>query len=125
MARGIPVPRSRVVQTYLVQPFVPNDGTDHKLYVIGDHVSGLLKPSPLLAGHLSSGAVFTVPDDLTRLALATRRACRLDLAGVDVVLGPDGPVVVDVNAFPGYRGVPGAAAAVADLVRARIRAGDT
>ena len=52
---------------YLVQPFVPNDGTDHKLYVIGDRMSSLLKPSPLLAGHLSSGAVFAVPDDLTRL----------------------------------------------------------
>ena len=27
---------------------------------------------------------------------------------------PDGPVVIDVNAFPGYRGVEGAAAAVAE-----------
>lgn len=37
----------------------------------------------------------------------------MHLAGVDVVLGPHGPVVVDVNAFPGYRDVAGAAAAVA------------
>ncbi|WP_298749138.1 hypothetical protein [uncultured Serinicoccus sp.] len=38
----------------------------------------------------------------------------------DVVLGPDGPVLVDVNAFPGYRGVPGAPQALADLVADRV-----
>ncbi|WP_151523471.1 ATP-grasp domain-containing protein [Serinicoccus kebangsaanensis] len=105
---------------YVTQPFVPNDGLDRKLYVVGDVVLGLLKPSPLRAGHVESGAPLPVTPQLAELALAARRACRLDLAGVDAVLGPTGPVLVDVNAFPGYRGVPGAAEAVADLVAARV-----
>ncbi|PZU40777.1 MAG: hypothetical protein DI571_13380, partial [Arsenicicoccus sp.] len=104
---------------YVTQPFVPNDGLDRKLYVIGSTVVGLLKPSPLLGAHATTGAPFEVSAELHRLALTAARACRLDLAGVDVVLGPDGPVLVDVNAFPGYRGVPGAAAAIAGLVAAR------
>lgn len=40
----------------------------------------------------------------------------LDLYGVDVLLGPDGPVVVDVNDFPSFRQVPDAAARVARAV---------
>jgi ribosomal protein S6--L-glutamate ligase len=34
---------------------------------------------------------------------------------VDVLLTPEGPVVVDVNAFPGVRGQDGAPRALADL----------
>jgi len=108
---------------YITQPFVPNDGLDRKLYVIGSTVVGLLKPSPLRDDHATTGAPFGVSAELHRLALTAARACRLDLAGVDVVLGPDGPVLVDVNAFPGYRGVPGAAAAIAGLVAARASPG--
>ncbi|KUG54464.1 hypothetical protein AVL62_04465 [Serinicoccus chungangensis] len=105
---------------YVTQPFVPNDGLDRKLYVVGDRVAGLLKPSPLVGGHVETGRPFDVPAPLQELALAAARTCRLDLAGVDVVLGPDGPVLVDVNAFPGYRGVPGAPQALADLVADRV-----
>ena len=52
--------------------------------------------------------------DLADLTRSTARGLDLHLAGVDVVVGPGGPAVVDVNVFPGYRGVAGAAAAVAD-----------
>lgn len=47
----------------------------------------------------------------------------LDLYGVDVLLGPDGPVVVDVNDFPSFRQVPDAAARVARAVLELARAG--
>lgn len=43
---------------------------------------------------------------------AAGRALGLRLFGVDLRRGPDGPVVVDVNPFPGYRGFPAAAAAL-------------
>ena len=110
---------------YVTQPFVPNDGLDRKLYVVGDRVTGLLKPSPLGGGHVPTGVPFEVPALLEELALTAARTCRLDLAGVDVVIGPAGPVLVDVNAFPGYRGVPGAPQALADLVADRAgTAGD-
>lgn len=99
---------------YLVESRIPHDGVDRKLYVTGGHVHGLLKPSTLVHEHTTRGATFDVPDDLTELALATARAVGLHLLGVDVVLGPEGPVVVDVNAFPGYRDVPGAADEVAE-----------
>lgn len=36
---------------------------------------------------------------------------------------PDGPVVIDVNAFPGFRGVDGAPALVAAHLREHTREG--
>lgn len=99
---------------YLVEELIKHDGSDRKLYVAGDRVSGLLKPSTLTHGHTTQGVPFEVHPELADLARRTLGHLGLHLAGVDVVIGPDGPVVVDVNAFPGYRGVEGAAAAVAD-----------
>lgn len=98
---------------YLVEELVEHDGTDRKLYVAGDRVSGLLKPSTLTSEHTTDGEPFEVGTALADLARATTSRLGLHLAGVDVVLGPDGPVVVDVNPFPGYRGVDGAGEAVA------------
>ena len=98
---------------YVVEEFVAHDGIDRKLYVAGEAVFGLLKPSTLLAGHTTVGEPFDPDEGLRALALAVVRAVGLHLAGVDVVIGPDGPTVVDVNPFPGYRGVDGAADAVA------------
>jgi ribosomal protein S6--L-glutamate ligase len=40
----------------------------------------------------------------------------LHLYGVDLVRTEQGPCVVDVNYFPGYKGVPGAAKLIADYV---------
>lgn len=106
---------------YLVEEFVPNDGVDRKLYVAGEAVLGLAKPSTLTAEHARSGEVFDVTPELRDVALAAARATNLHLLGVDVVLGPAGPVVVDVNVFPGYRGVPGAAAAVVRHLLTHVR----
>lgn len=105
---------------YLVEELIEHDGTDRKLYVAGDHVSGLLKPSTLARGHTTDGTPFEVGPELASLARRTLAHLGLHLAGVDVVIGPDGPVVVDVNAFPGYRGVAGAPAAVAEHLVAHV-----
>lgn len=47
------------------------------------------------------------------LARRVGAATGLEVYGADVLVGDDGPRVVDVNAFPGFRGVPDAAEAVA------------
>ena len=98
---------------YLIEEFVANDGVDRKLYVAGERVFGRLKPSTLDAPHGAASAEMEVDDGLRVLALGVALATDLHLLGVDVVSGPRGPVIIDVNPFPGYRGVGGAAAAVA------------
>lgn len=98
---------------FLVQDYVVAGEFDHKLYVVGDQVRGLLKPSPLAVGHTTEGAVFTPDSELVSLARRVRERLGLDFLGVDVLVTEEGPVVVDVNDFPGYRGIEDAAELVA------------
>lgn len=98
---------------WVVEHRLPHDGTDRKLYVVGPAVRGLLKASTLTSGHTPGGVPFEPDAELRQLARRAARAVDGHLLGVDVVLGPDGPVVVDVNDVPGYRGVTDAATLVA------------
>lgn len=105
---------------FLVQEFVEAGEFDHKLYLVGEEVRGLIKPSPLAVGHTTEGAAFTPSDDLVTLARAVRANLDLDFLGVDVLLSDRGPVIVDVNDFPGYRGIPDAAQLVAEHLLERL-----
>jgi len=101
---------------FLVQDFVPGDGRDRKLYQAGRHLRGLLKQGTADADHGGRAEQFRPDPSYGHLAAATGRALGLDVFGVDLIAAPEGPRVVDVNAFPGFRGVPEAARLVADHV---------
>jgi ribosomal protein S6--L-glutamate ligase len=93
----------------------PGDGIDRKIYVVGNRVFGLLKRWP----RGGDATPFTPTTAMRALALRTGAALGLEIFGVDLV-GQDGRfAVVDVNAFPGFRGVTGAFDAVADYIAAR------
>ena len=94
---------------FVVQERVDGDGLDRKLYVVGETVRGVLRTWPPRTLADKRGTAFVPSDDERELALLTGRALGLELFGVDVLYGAAGPVVVDVNAFPGYKGVPDAA----------------
>ncbi|SFG27148.1 ribosomal protein S6--L-glutamate ligase [Palleronia marisminoris] len=95
---------------YLVEERVTHDGMDRKLYVAGDTCFGLLKPWPRTQ---EPDVRFDPPTDLREIAFDVGLATGLEIFGVDVVMSPGGPVVVDVNVFPGFRGIEGAGEAVA------------
>ena len=63
-----------------------------------------------------AGTPFTPGPALRDLARRAAAALGLVVGGVDVLMTPAGPVVVDVNAFPGFKGVPGAARCLADFL---------
>jgi glutathione synthase/RimK-type ligase-like ATP-grasp enzyme len=62
------------------------------------------------------GRPVPVEPEVRDAAVRTGAALGLGLYGLDVIESPDGPVVVDVNYFPGYKGVPDAAAMIADHI---------
>jgi ribosomal protein S6--L-glutamate ligase len=103
----------------IAQHFLPSDGLDLKLYVIGDRVFAVRKPSPFLTTRTQDEAR-SVPAPVTpalrELALRCGRLFGLELFGVDCIEGPDGPLVIEVNEFPNYTGVPGADDLLADHV---------
>lgn len=65
-----------------------------------------------------------LPDDLVRLAARIGTIFGLDLYGVDVIEGPDGWMVVDVNDFPSFHWVPNRVRRVArSILRIAMRRG--
>jgi ribosomal protein S6--L-glutamate ligase len=57
-----------------------------------------------------------VTSELRQLALNVGALFGLDLYGVDVVQTPEGWVGVDINDFPGFKGVPGAVDLIATFI---------
>ncbi|MGK5727936.1 ATP-grasp domain-containing protein [Streptomyces sp. URMC 124] len=102
----------------VVQRFTPNDGWDHKLWVVGDHVFAGLRRSEL-ATPVRTGTEPLRTDDLPAGWLDVVRRVgevfALDVYGVDLLDVAGSPLIVDVNAFPGVRGQTGAPEALADL----------
>jgi ribosomal protein S6--L-glutamate ligase len=99
----------------LIQEHVDGGGEDVKVYVAGDSVFAVRKEfSP--TSFTRPGRSCAVSPEIRELALACGRILGLGLYGLDVLETDDGPVVVDVNYFPGYKGCPGAAPAIADYI---------
>lgn len=108
---ALPVPTTPVV----VQRFVPGTGEDLKVYVAGEHVWAVRKP--FSSDSFTRPGVPVVVTPLVReIAQNVRAAFGLELFGVDVIESPDGPVVVDVNYFPGYKGCGDVGEQVADII---------
>ncbi|HET9650915.1 MAG TPA: hypothetical protein VFP36_01930 [Usitatibacter sp.] len=99
----------------LVQEFIPNAGDDLKLYVVGGEVFGVRKvfSEKSFTGY---GAPCEVSLELRDIALRCGDVFGLGLYGLDIVEGPHGPVVVDLNYSPGLRGVPDAAPVIARYI---------
>jgi ribosomal protein S6--L-glutamate ligase len=108
---ALPAPREPV----LVQEFLPGPGVDLRVYVAGDRVFATRKPFSSSSFSVP-GEEVPVPDEVRRIALRCGEAFALGLYGLDLIEAPDGPRVVDVNYFPGYKGIPEAAEAVAEYV---------
>jgi ribosomal protein S6--L-glutamate ligase len=102
-------------QPMLVQEFIPGNGADLKLYVVGGEVFGVRKQFSATS-FTGWGAPCEVTLELREIALRCGRAFGLGLYGIDIVEGPNGPVVVDLNFSPGFRGVPNAAEHIARFV---------
>jgi len=91
---------------------------DYKLYRIGDDVFGVKRVWPALTYADKLGEPFAVSPELKDLALNSGSAFGIELCGVDVVMTDQGPWVVDVSSFPGFKGVPDAARRLADHIHA-------
>lgn len=105
---------------FLVEQWIPNDGLDRKLYAAGDVCRGLLQPWSRDAA--MPALPFTPDAGLAALARQVGAALDVELFGVDVVLGEDGPAIVDVNPFPSFKRISDSAELVArHLLRIAMR----
>ncbi|MFD9220076.1 RimK family alpha-L-glutamate ligase [Streptomyces sp. NPDC060064] len=107
----------------IAQPYVTNPGIDVKVYCVGGELYATERCSPLHPDRSVRERRVPLSAEVAGIVAQVGAVYGLDLYGVDVLLGPDGPVVVDVNDFPSFRQVPDAAARVARAVLGLARTG--
>lgn len=91
-------------------------GLDRKIYCIGGQLFGVERVWPARTYEEKLGKPFTIPPELRDIALRCGRAFGVDLFGIDVIESDGRWYVVDINSFPGFKGVPDAALRVADYI---------
>lgn len=114
---ALPPPSGPVV----VQRHVEGPGHDLKVYVVGDQVWAVRKRFDDTS-FARPGQPVPVTSAVAEQARRICEASGLGLFGFDVIESPEGPVVVDLNYFPGYKGCEGVAAPMADYLH-RIATG--
>ncbi|WP_078579653.1 ATP-grasp domain-containing protein [Salipaludibacillus agaradhaerens] len=92
------------------QPIFSSLGTDLRLNVIGDSVVAAMKrnsQSDFRANVTAGGTTHPYHPTKTecQLAIAAAKAVGADFAGVDLLIGEDGPLICEVNSNPHLRSI--------------------
>ena len=103
----------------VLQEYAKSDGWDIKLWVIDEQLFAARRRTPLEPNAPKEDhpiAPDELPGDWAFITLEIGRVFNMRLYGVDLLVTDKGPMIVDVNGFPGFRGVPGADRALVALV---------
>ena len=103
-------------EVVIVQQYLPNDTYDLKLYVCGEHIFAVRKPSPFNGDPRGPSISISITAEMAALARRCGEVFGLELYGVDCIETETGPVVIEVNDFPNYTGIPGIGELVADEI---------
>ena len=103
----------------VLQEFAAGDGWDIKMWVIDQQIFAARRRTPLEPNASKEDfpiAPEELPGEWVHIAMEIGRIFNMRLYGVDLLITEHGPMIVDVNGFPGFRGVPGADSALVALV---------
>ena len=107
----------------VIQAFIAGDSWDTKIWVIGEQVFAARRRTPLETNASKEDVTIAshdIPKQWSDMVQAIGRAFDLRLYGVDLLLTEHGPMIVDINSFPGFRGVPNADTALVTLIEDEI-----
>jgi len=92
-----------------LQEFIPHGVSDIRAFVVGDRViASMNRIAETWKTNVSLGAkpVSTnLDEELENLAVKAAEVIGCKVTGVDVLEGPKGPVVIELNSQPGWRGL--------------------
>lgn len=93
----------RFKEPIFIEEYIKNPGEDIRAYVVGDEVIASMKRKARKdekranIGIGGSGEKFDLPYDYENIAVSVARGLKMDICGVDLIEGPKGPVVIEVN----------------------------
>ncbi len=92
-----------------LQEFIPHGLSDIRAFVVGDRViASMQRMSQTWKANVSLGAKpipLNLDKELENLAVTTAKVIGCEVAGVDIVEGPKGPLIIELNSQPGWRGL--------------------
>lgn len=92
-----------------LQEFLPHGFSDMRAFVVGDHVvASMRRVATTWKTNVSQGAKpvsIELDEELEELAVKAAQVIGCRIAGVDILDGPKGPVVLELNSQPGWRGL--------------------
>jgi len=104
-----------IKQNVLVQKFVSESkGRDIRAFVVGDRVVAAIRRTAAGQEFRSnvhrggSAQAVELDPEYERTAVQAAQILNLHVAGVDMLEGADGPVIMEVNSSPGLEGIEGA-----------------
>jgi ribosomal protein S6--L-glutamate ligase len=92
------------------------EGRDHKIYRIGDELFGVRRVWPARTLEDKLGEPFELTPAMKQITTLCGDAFGIDLYGLDIVVSDEREYVVDINTFPGFKGVSGAGRLLADYI---------
>jgi RimK family alpha-L-glutamate ligase len=92
-----------------IQEFVPHGFSDIRAFVVGDRVvAAMRRVAQSWKTNYSQGArpePIKLDSQLEELAIKSAQLIKCKIAGVDILESPKGPLIVEVNSQPGWRGL--------------------
>lgn len=103
------------------QEYEEHEPYDYKAYAVGDYVYSIKRIFPAKTKEEKLGAPVGEDPELEDLVRRCGKLFGLQLYGVDLVKTPKGYSVIEVNCFPGYKGVPGGGARISNFILEHAR----
>jgi ribosomal protein S6--L-glutamate ligase len=94
---------------------------DYKAYAIGGYIHAIRRVFPAATQAEKEGTPVGDDPELAGLVRRCGEVFGLGLYGVDLVKTPRGYSVIEVNCFPGYKGVPDAGRRICEFILERCR----
>jgi RimK family alpha-L-glutamate ligase len=92
-----------------LQEFIPHGFSDIRAFVVGDRViASMHRIAEGWKTNVSLGAKpvpLNLNGELENLAVKTAEVIGCKVAGVDILEGPQGPLIIELNSQPGWRGL--------------------
>lgn len=102
---------SALKQPFLIQEYIETNGTDLRLFVVGEKVvaamkrisQGEEKRANIHAG--GSGEKFEADSYMKKIAIQASKLIGAEICGIDILESVKGPMIIEANLSPGLQGI--------------------
>ena len=101
----------RLHHPLILQKYIETPGRDIRVFIVGDEVVGAVYkylPEGEWKSNVAQGGRMVeeeMSEKIIDMAFSSTEIMGLDYAGVDILESPEGPVVLEMNASPGWQGL--------------------